>query len=343
MTLQRRAKLATYSAARASGLFSMVMKSNWRKQRLLVLCYHGLSVDREHEWRPTLFLQPEVFRQRMAALKRSGIKVVSLADGLRALASGALDQPTAVITFDDGFQDFQVHAAQVLADYQFPATVYQTTWYVDRPYPVVGVFCNYLLWMRMGTDLKLGSEFGFSVAPPLRTEREVEDAAESIIRFADRSGMSGDEKDDLARRLCIATGFDYEKVLRTRLLGLLNSDEIRALSAAGIDFELHTHRHRTPLVEGPFKTEIVDNRAALERITGKTPRYFCYPSGEFYPALLPWLRDEGVENAVTCVRALGSRESDPLLFPRMSDGAHVTQVEFDAWLSGFEPRLRGLR
>jgi len=35
--------------ARATGFTSLILNSRWRAERLLILCYHGMSLDDEHE------------------------------------------------------------------------------------------------------------------------------------------------------------------------------------------------------------------------------------------------------------------------------------------------------
>jgi peptidoglycan/xylan/chitin deacetylase (PgdA/CDA1 family) len=287
-------------------------------------------------------MPPELFRQRMAAIKRNGLRVLSLSEGVQALYNETLEQPSLVITFDDGYQDYFQYAAPILEEFSFPATVYLSTWYVDRPYPAFNIFCSYVLWLSIGSRVRLGKEFGFLEPPSLLTASAAEDAALKIVAFMIREGFTGDQKDELARRLAEQLGIDYEKILRSRVLGLMTTKEIRALNSL-TSIELHTHRHRAPADEHLFRREIIDNRIRIEEITGRRPTHFCYPSGQYYAECLPWLAEEGVATATTCVSALASPDSNIRLLPRMLDGANITAVEFDAWLSGFEPRVRGLR
>jgi len=340
MSLQRNLKRAGLRSAKAAGVFSLFQQSHWRRQRLLILCYHGVSVDNEHEWQPTLFMPPAVFEQRMAALKRSGIRVLSLEEGVRSLLDGTLDQAAAVITFDDGFQDYFQYAAPILQQYTLPATVYLTTWYVDRPYPVFEPFCSYVLWMSVGSDVRLGKEFGFPEPPPLQTAAQAGQAAEAITGFVNSEGFSGDEKDELIAHLCRALRVDYEGLLGRRVLGLMNTREVRVLASSGTDFQLHTHRHRTPPTEELFRREISDNRACLERILARRANHFCYPCGVCDCSFLPWLQAEGIRSATTDESALAERMSNALMLPRLLDGAHVNQLEFEAWLSGIAPWVR---
>ena len=44
----RAAKLAALRAARRMGAYALLRGSQWRAQRLLILCYHGISLADEH-------------------------------------------------------------------------------------------------------------------------------------------------------------------------------------------------------------------------------------------------------------------------------------------------------
>ncbi len=78
----RTLKQACLSTGRSCGLFKLASSSHFRNSRLLVLGYHGVSLEDEHRWDPSLFLSPDIFRHRMEALKRSACTVVSLEEGL---------------------------------------------------------------------------------------------------------------------------------------------------------------------------------------------------------------------------------------------------------------------
>jgi hypothetical protein len=47
-------KLATLSLATRCGLSTLALNSQWRRDRLLILAYHGFSQDDEHVWNPAL-------------------------------------------------------------------------------------------------------------------------------------------------------------------------------------------------------------------------------------------------------------------------------------------------
>src|ERR1700745_1226536 len=102
----RTAKLATLNLLRGSGIFRLVANSNWRQQRLLILCYHGTSLEDEHLWRPTLYIDPRKLEQRFELLKKGHFSVLPLGEGFQGLRAGTLPPRSVALTFDDGFFDF---------------------------------------------------------------------------------------------------------------------------------------------------------------------------------------------------------------------------------------------
>src|SRR4029453_15669980 len=97
-------------------------------------------------------------------------------------------------------------------------------------------------------------------------------------------------------------------------------------------------RFRVPGGRAP--RELRDNRAVLEPLVGRALRHFCYPSGYFRPAHLPWLEEAQVESATTCDPGMNRRGDSPLTLRRFLDSAETSQIEFEAELSGFSELLR---
>ena len=295
----------------------------------------------EHDWSPDLYVSPEHLRARLDTVKASGVRVRPLNEAVEALATGTLHEPCVAFTFDDGFYDFSRHAAPLLLEYGYPATVYLTTYYVDYQRPIFQLIVPYMLWKRRESRTTVGKNLGLKtdviLAPD--TWRAI---ASSVRHYAATRLVSARKLDAFAKIVAAEVGLDYESVVGSRILQLMSPAEVAEAAQAGFDVELHTHRHRTPNNEDLFRRELRDNRERIFRMTGHRPRHFCYPSGVYSGEFLPWLRAEGVETATTCELALAARDDDPLLLPRMLDHTGVSEVEFEAWLSGFEPRLREL-
>src|ERR1700726_3393531 len=96
----RPVKLAAISMLRGSGIFRLVTNSRWRQQRLLILCYHGTSLEDEHLWRPGLYMHPKKLEQRLELLRKGFYSVLPLDEALQRLRAGTLPRRSVVITFD---------------------------------------------------------------------------------------------------------------------------------------------------------------------------------------------------------------------------------------------------
>jgi len=319
---------------RSSGIFGLVTNSHWRQQRLLILCYHGTSLEDEHLWRPRLYIEPRKLEQRLECLKKGNFSVLPLGEALEQLRSGTLPPRSVALTFDDGTYDFFRQAYPLLRSYGFPATVYQTTYYISVGRPVFNLICSYMLWTRRGEVIADSGSFGLRGALDLRTESSRFAVMRGLIEISEQENRTALQKDEIAAQLAHVLKIDYDNLKAKRILQLMNGHELQEIARNGVDVQLHTHRHRTPEDEGLFRREIQDNRSRIHELTATEPVHFCYPSGEYRLAFLPWLRKEQVVSATTCDAGLATRRSEPLLLPRFIDHQNRSEIEFESWITG---------
>ena len=83
-----------------------------------------------------------------------------------------------------------------------------------------------------------------------------------------------------------------------------------------------------------FIDNLDTNRVLIEKMTGRDPHHFCYPSGYYNRESVRWLREYGIESATTCDVGLCSAKTDPLLIPRLIDSSYVSEAGFESWLVG---------
>jgi peptidoglycan/xylan/chitin deacetylase (PgdA/CDA1 family) len=335
----RNAKRAALKAAKAAGLFRL-SANRFRDRRLLILCYHGISSGDEHRWNPGLYMDLETFRARMRMLRDGGYRVLPLGEALERLYHNALPKRSVVLTFDDGSHDFYTKAWPVLQEFQFPATVYLSTFYCRYQAPVFDSACAYMLWKREGKTfdatgfVEAGGEVGIG-------RGRWRDVYVRVYRHIRQRGLSAEQKEELLETLACRLGFDLTGLREQRLFYYMTPEEVARIARDGIDVQLHTHRHRTPRDRALFTREIEDNRRAIREIIGEPSKltHFCYPSGDTAPEFLPWLRELGIESATTCEPGLAEYRTNSLELPRLLDMPSLLPVEFEGWLTGFSEIL----
>jgi peptidoglycan/xylan/chitin deacetylase (PgdA/CDA1 family) len=334
------AKLFVLKSAERIGAFRLVRDSEWRRRRLLILAYHGISLNDEQEWNPQLYMPREALRSRFELIREGGYTVLPLREAVQRLRAGTLPRRAVAITFDDGTVDFVKAGVPLLREFGFPATVYVTTYYAEKQAPVFRTTARYLLWAGRGKQIDATGLTRQADVLDLRTAERREWAAHAIdARLIEIDGSLGDEMAAL-RLLAERIGYDFDRFLAQRRHHIMSADEIRSLPHDLIGVQLHTHRHRTPLRKAQFLREIDDNRRALSSWRpGEELTEFCYPNGWTDVRFLPWLKELGVQTGTTCEAGLATSETDQLLLPRLVDSTGLTRVEFQAWLSGFASLL----
>lgn len=323
-------KLALFTAE-SLGISRLVLDSPWRRQRLLVLCYHGFAMADEHLWNPPLYMRPAALFRRLQILRDSRCEVLPLAEALRLLYAGALPPRSVAITVDDGNYDFYAEGLPLFRKFRYPVTVYLSTYYSELNRPVFDPALSYILWKARGQALDwpevLEAPIPLDAAACAKIKRSAAD-------YARRRDLSGRQKDELLADLAARTGMDYEGFCARRMFTLMTPAEVREAAANGADIQLHTHRHRVYREKAKFLSELDENRLRIEASTGATARHFCYPSGYYTQEFVHWLRGWGAESGVTCVWGLATRHTEAMLLPRLTDMETLSELEFRAWISG---------
>ena len=315
------------------GSFSRAGRSEERRSKLLILCYHGLSIADEHEYLPKLFISPDDFRKRLEALRDMEANVLPLGNAIEQLHAGTLPPCSVVITFDDGFYDFYRFAVPMLKEFRMPATLYLTTHYCNYRLPIANLALEYIFCKSKLESVAFPAN-GIPEMMPMRTYDERQVVVWRLMGWANDQGFDTVQKDQLVRDVARHVGVDYDFLLKNRMLQIMSPEEAKKTYASGVDLQLHTHRHRTPRDRELFQREIRDNGEYLRKLTGKDPEHFCYPSGDYSSMFFAWLTEMGIKTATTCEPGLATAQSSDLLLPRFLDDSSVDLIRLQSYVAG---------
>lgn len=329
------AKRDILKAAKAAGLLAAARARSARAVR--ILCYHGLWLGDPVFGGDSMFMRPATFRRRMELIRALGYPVVPLAAALDALCGKGPTLPPAavVITIDDGWASTSIGMLPVLEALDMPATLYCDSAQLLRGGPRANVMAHYLDRVA-------------ALQPAAARTADIDFDGLAISRRAAADlTASADERLQAATALGTALGLDMHATLATRTFDYMSPVELAAAHARGLDVQLHTHNHTLgDMSRGAIESEVRQNRQSLARILSTPPESFnafCYPSGVTSDAAARTLAGLGLNSATTTVQALAWPGADMHLLPRLLDGENLSEIEFEAELSGFGDWLRAGR
>jgi peptidoglycan/xylan/chitin deacetylase (PgdA/CDA1 family) len=319
--------------AKSMGGFELARRAT--SSRLRILGYHGIWTTPGDQFGEYVFITPEQFERRMVWLKRSRYTVIPLDEAIDALDRRRPIRNCVVLTIDDGWRSTYTHMLPVLEHLRLPATLYVTTWYVDRQAPIVNVAVNYVLQCSKLRCFTWADADGVCHSVQLGTSSEREMHAIQINKRLEKLPRLADRVDAL-RQVCALAEVPTEPWWSSGQFHLMSREEIRDAHRRGLDIQLHTHRHRGVRVYiTSLGEEIADNREVLRKACGVDNfRHFCYPSGIYDPIARAILASSGVTSAVLSERGLNTAGADPYALRRLLDGRPVSDEEFEAYLSG---------
>ena len=331
-----------YLVAKCLGLFALC---RWlTRRRVRVLAYHGIWLGDGH-FGNFLYMSPKRFERRMALLKEWGYPVISLGDAVAGYRQGSLPDRATVITIDDGWYGTYLHMLPVLEASGFPATVYVTTYYCENQQPVFDVALQYMLAKTQATCVDLSAlgvsqKYGADCSELDCSEFSLheETARESVRHLLQEhvvSLSSEAERQQKMHDIGEALDVSYERIIQEKLFHLMTVEQVSDMARRGIDVQLHTHRHRISSAgKSCLANEIADNASALKQMVSNPLVHFCYPSGVYQSSLWPELEATGIVSATTTDTGLVSCKSHPYELPRILDGEQVSELEFEAEMSG---------
>jgi peptidoglycan/xylan/chitin deacetylase (PgdA/CDA1 family) len=327
-------KRAFFHVAKALGLFALARRLTRRQLR--ILGYHGASIRNEHDFSPGTFMSAGTFEGRLDLLEAGGYPVLPLAEAVTRLRDGTLPPAATVITIDDGWYGTYRHMAPALKTRTLPATLYVSTYYVEKETQVFNMYLGYLLSRPWDVTLDMSSLIaGNGDHHDLRTASGRQ-AARSALLGQETALESADARQALLRKLSDALGVDWHAAEQDRFFTFMTPAEVTDAARDGIDIQLHTHRHMVPRIgSAEITREIADNRTSLENMTNGPFDHFCYPSGVHDQSHYPYLEAAVIKSAVTTDAGLAYASTHAYALPRILDSEALSLIELEAELSGF--------
>lgn len=232
---------------------------------LSILTYHRIGDDNDFVSRTMGAGVPlRDFARQMEFLAKH-CHVVTLGDALRLAAAGEKG-PLVVVTFDDGYRDNHTHAWPVLKEYKIPATIFLVADHVGS---------EMLVWQHRLYYLKdtKGPEWVAQAAG-------ARDFSGAMQSFRGRGDL--EPRDALIDEFWKKAGCDAAMENRLAKNLYLDWEQVRAMSAGGIEFGSHSRTHPClSSVQGEtLRNEVAGSKADLQQKLGKPVDTFCYTYGD---------------------------------------------------------------
>jgi peptidoglycan/xylan/chitin deacetylase (PgdA/CDA1 family) len=323
-----------YLLARYSGIPAFI--NILMKNRPLVVTYHGIyDGPRNTGSLPATFVHVDDMIDQLNFI-RGKYRIIEPDNLQEALETGnPLPPHSALITFDDGYENFARLAYPVLQSMGIIPIVFTATEYIEEEKP----FWFDLVWSlfhHVETDLlqHLVRDFHLEHGEYLITD---------LSFLGAMKGMKPTERHQVVSAITSACMPELKEKLR--IFYSMNAGQIRNLSKGGVIFGGHTHTHTilTALSKDEAEGEIYLNKEKIEGLTQKPCAFFAYPNGgkgDFNHFHKDILKSAGYEGAFSLTHERTSFQDDPMEISRIHVAPEDTIKSLDFRFSGIYTLLR---
>jgi peptidoglycan/xylan/chitin deacetylase (PgdA/CDA1 family) len=329
-----------------AGVLGLVLQARGRAllpwRTLTVLTFHRVAPPNAPGFDPDVNdTTPEAFDRQVGLLKRYFTLIDTAALEVHR-TGGPLPPNPAMITFDDGYRDNHDQALPILKRHQARAVFFVATQYVDerRIFWWERINRAVMASTRRRLALRYPEERGFD----LSSDAGRRDAVRALLLVVKRHvGL------DLPRFLAdlegaAGTPLNREQERAIADVMVMSWDHVRALKAAGMDVQSHTHQHRIlqTLGDDQVTADLRTSRSILEAQIDAPVYALAYPAGKpisAHPGLRRAVRRAGIRVGLTTAPSalrLG-RSVDWLDIPRVTVERGMTEPFFRGCLAF--PRL----
>ncbi|MBI5586780.1 MAG: polysaccharide deacetylase family protein [Deltaproteobacteria bacterium] len=309
------------------------MRNSRLSQKTVVLMYHELGDDCDDIEAWTVVKKSDFIRQMEYVCAH--FDVLSLEDALARMENGtnAGARPSAVITFDDGYNGNRRVLLPIVKAMNLPVTVFVASravqegllyWY-DR---LISAFQGNTLRVLDLKRLSLGN-YRINRYRGSENWREIERLLRDLKEMGPHARAAAVESILVELGPSAGNG--------SFSLGPLSTDELLALSESRlviIGAHSHCHNILTQLSGEEIRESVRTSKELLEKWTGRSMRYFSYPNGNYNDTVVDIIKDLGFKCSFTTVARPWSKEDSVFTIPRIGIGRYDSIENFKIKVSG---------
>jgi len=325
-SLRKKIKILSASVLDKTGFFNFYLKA----RRLIsaiqvpVLLYHRILPEAGIDTISSssgMIVLVNTFEKHMKFLSQH-YNVISINAFIGAIKQKkTLPSHSAVITFDDGWEDNYLHAYPVLKKYGLPATIFIATDYIDsRRVPwteKLFYYTNHILQnpALSAKCLKISENAFLCEAYSLLSKNPHLDASWThyMNKFKFCSTIAREKALECLERVAENIPFPFKEN------AFLDWNQIKEMSGL-LNYGAHGKSHAilTQLDEKEMENEIIGSKKALESGLGVPVKHFAYPNGNYCDTAIKLLLKHGYESAHTTKKGINSGSANLMKIRRIN-------------------------
>jgi peptidoglycan/xylan/chitin deacetylase (PgdA/CDA1 family) len=290
------------------------------RARGAIFTLHSVLPDDPADFSPNAILavKPDFLDYLIRRIRKLGIDIVDLDEGIRRVESPSIERKFVVLTFDDAYRDNLRYALPVLRRHQAPFTLYVPTAFVDGVGEVWWQALEDIIAAQPALALTEGEETEYIPSGTLAEKK----AAYNLVYHRMRT-MPEDRRVALIQDLAGKYGIDLNAHCRSLIMDWaeLRTFADEQLCTLGAHTVHHYELAKLPAEQA--MREIEQSIKVMKAQFGKAPVHLSYPFGGTAaagPREYAMARELGLRSAVTTLPgALYRRHKDSLTaLPRIS-------------------------
>lgn len=227
---------------------------------------------------------------------------------------------TAVITFDDGWEDNYLYAFPALKQKGAPATIFLSTANIgtSQAFWQEQVWHLLKVWHHRVRAGEIDADEARQLPPSLKAALLSPNPEHEALLLIENLKVSDDHTrsallEDLAGKL-------QSPSFPSHANGFMNWEQVRKMHAAGIEFGSHadTHRLLTSLSLHDVAGEVRKSKQLMENMLGASVTTFAYPNGNYNSGVIKQLQSAGYRLAATTKRGLNTAWTNPFELRRIN-------------------------